>query len=372
MPDRLKLLLLIPHLGTGGAEQVTSQLARHLDNSRFNIQLCSFTKDTSDLQPIPATVHLHRFHCKRVRDGWFQLIRFIRSERPEVILSNMAHLNFLVLLLKPFLPKGTRILVRQNTTASASAKTWIARLPYRLLYPRADGIICQSQAMASDLTLNFGLLGSVMSVQANPVDIASIRAACTSNQSVWPPNSWPRLLYVGRLAREKGIDLLLQALYLIRPHFPRLHLQILGSGSEDSELRTLTGKLSLEPSVNFCGHRLDLPSFYAESTLFVLPSRYEGMPNALLEAAVTGLPIVTTPSSSGLCDLLKDAQGTWVSSAVSAESLAEILLTALDTLPCLPAAQRRFEHAFLAPFDTSTAIVKYADLIERVASPVET
>ena len=371
MPDRIKILLVIPHFGGGGAERVTSQLARYLDNSRFDIHLCSFTKDMSELPLLPETVSVHRFCRKRVREGWFQLSSIIRRERPNVILSNMAHLNFLVLLLKPFFPKQSRILIRQNTTASASAKTWLARLPYRILYPRADGIICQSRAMALDLIENFDLQSSFISVLANPIDIASIRANKIANQEVWPQHSWPRLLYVGRLAHEKGIDLLLRALHRIRPVFSRLHLQILGSGPEETHLRALTEKLNLESSVTFRGHQLDLGGFYAECTLFVLPSRYEGMPNALLEAAAVGLPITTTPSSTGLCELLEHAPGTWISSAISAEALASALVAALGALPCPPAAPQRFEHAFLTPFDTKNAIANYADLIEQIASPAK-
>src|SRR5271155_5064651 len=113
MTQRTKLLLLIPHLGGGGAEQVTSQLAQHLDPNRFEIHLCSITGDAPGARHPPPWVTLHSFRHERVRQAWLKLIRLIRTEQPDVVLSNMAHLNFLVLASRPFPPRQTRILVRQ-------------------------------------------------------------------------------------------------------------------------------------------------------------------------------------------------------------------------------------------------------------------
>jgi glycosyltransferase involved in cell wall biosynthesis len=283
----------------------------------------------------------------------------------------MAHLNFLLLLLKPLLPHRTRILVRQNTTASAAAKTWLSRLPYRFLYPRADAILCQSEAMAADLADNFGLPAQKLQVLANPIDMQAIRAACAPHHCKGQADAWPRLLSIGRLAHEKGMDLLLQALpEVIRQH-PQVHLQILGTGPQEAKLRQLCVELNLETAVTFAGYRQDLARFYAEATLFILPSRYEGIPNALLEAAAAGLPLAATPCSAGLYDLLHDAPGTWLAEDLSAKSLATAILAALAALAGPPGGQhdepQRFHHAFLAPFEIGSAIAAYAALIQSAA-----
>jgi len=373
MTQRTRLLLLIPHLGGGGAEQVTAQLARHLDPRRFEVHLGLITKDAQGAKPIPRWVQVHRLHRKRVRQVWFQLICLIRTERPDVILSGMAHLNFLVLLLKPFLPSSTRILVRQNTTASAGACTWLTRLLYRSLYPQADAILCQTEAMAADLAANFAIERAKLKVLANPINVQAIRAALASTpRAAWPVNTSPRLLCVGRLAREKGIDLLLLALREVRLHHPQVHLTILGAGPEETRLKNLSRELNLETFVSFPGYKENLTDFYAQATLFVQPSRHEGLPNALLEAAAAGLPLVATPSSAGLSNLLQNAPGTWLTQSISAESLAQTILTALAALTSPPRQEQnpplRFNHAFLAPFETPTAVATYAALIETSAA----
>jgi glycosyltransferase involved in cell wall biosynthesis len=364
MAQRIKLLLLIPHLGGGGAEQVTAQLARHLNPQHFEIHLCLIGEDRPGTKSIPRWVHIHRLHRRRVRHAWLPLVQLIRAEKPDVILSGMAHLNFLILLLKPLLPRRTCILVRQNTTASSVAKTWLYRLAYRHLYRRAHTIVCQSSAMASDLAAAFALPAAKLKVAANPIDVKVIQAACAVCHRGTPPDSWPRLLTVGRLAPEKGIDLLLHVLQEVKQIHPQVHLQILGVGREESALRQLSIELNIADAVTFAGHHDNPPDFYTEATLFVLPSRYEGMPNALLEAAAAGLPLVATPCSAGLCELLQNAPGTWLANAISAESLAQTILAAIEALHTQP---HRFDHTFLTPFETSTAVAAYASLIEEAA-----
>src|SRR5208283_5540313 len=99
--------------------------------------------------PPPAWVTVHALDAPRVRAGTFRLLRLVRQLKPDVILSGMAHLNFLVLLLRPFFPPGTRVLVRQNGTVSASLASGelpgTTRLLYRLLYRHADRVICQTR-----------------------------------------------------------------------------------------------------------------------------------------------------------------------------------------------------------------------------------
>ena len=299
-----------------------------------------------------------------MRNAWLPLLRLIRAESPDVILSGIAHLNFLVLLLKPLLPRRTRILVRQNTTASAASAGWLTRLAYRWLYPRADHVICQSQAMADDLVTHFGLSPEQLTVLANP--ISSTEEEPPSQNSASGLESGPHLLYVGRLSAEKGVDLLIRAASQIKQVYPKLRLTILGTGREELALRRLATELGLSDTICFQGYA-NPARYVADATLFVLPSRYEGMPNALLEAAAAGLPIVATPCSAGVTELLASAPGCWLAEAITAEALASALLTALDALGTEPA--QRYQHKFLAPFELAPSIAAYSALIENTAHP---
>ena len=120
--QRAKILLLIPHLGGGGAEHIAAILARHLSPQRYELHLGLVTQSTYDYEPeaIPPWATVHRLGARRVRYSAWRLLRLVWLVRPAVILSGMAHLNLLVLLLRPLFPSRTRVLVRQNGSLTAT------------------------------------------------------------------------------------------------------------------------------------------------------------------------------------------------------------------------------------------------------------
>ena len=137
----------------------------------------------------------------------------------------------------------------------------------------------------------------------------------------------PHLLTIGRLSREKGFDLLLQALSVVRQQFPQRRSNSSPAPAlEEAALKSQCRNLGLQSALRFAGH-VDHPAVYFQgASLFVLSSRHEGMPNALLEAAAGGLPIVALPASGGVTTLLRDQPGAWLATEVSAEALAITLL----------------------------------------------
>jgi glycosyltransferase involved in cell wall biosynthesis len=366
MAQRLKVLLLIPHLGGGGAEQVVALLARGLSSEKYELHLALITQAAAGPETLPQSVVLHLLGASRVRTGAFSLLRLVRQLKPDVILSVMVQLNFLVLLLRLLFPRRTNVLVRQNETASAAMavgdQPCYMRLLYKLLYRRADGIICQTRSMAQDLVSELGIPKELMSVLPNPVDLADIRHTITEEPHPWT-GPGPHFLTVGRLAPVKGFDLLLRALVTVRKRFPTADLTFVGAGKEEFALKALCRELELEPYVSFEGHSDRPASFFSGATLFVLASRHEGLPNAMLEAAAGGLPIVAMPASGGVTDLLRGQPGTWLAPEISADALATCLLAALETLR----PGERFAHPFVEQFRMERVLDAYEELIDASA-----
>lgn len=328
------MLLLIPHLRGGGAEQVARLLAQGLSPEKYEVHLAAVTESFVRAGSLPPRLKAQALGARNVRTSALKVLRLIWRLKPAVILSGMAHLNFLVLLLRPLLPRGTRVLVRQNATVSltvaSGALPVYTRVLYRILYRQADRVICQSSAMARDLAYFTGTRTDLISVLPNPIDAEGIRAARAT------PIRWagpgPHLLAVGRLSHEKGFDLLLRALSIVRESFPSISLTIAGSGPEEDALKLDCGALGLESAVHFAGY-LDSPySLFPGANLFVLSSRYEGLPNALLEAAAADLPIVAFPSSGGVVDFLRNRPQTWIAERISAQALAAGIIEALLAL----------------------------------------
>ena len=363
--QRAKVLLLIPHLGGGGAEHVAATLARHLSLEKYELHLGLVTKSPHAPKNLLPPNALHTLGADRIRHSAWKLLRLVWLVRPVVILSGMAHLNLLVLALRPLFPSRTHILVRQNGALSATLAAFgnpkLAWRIYSAAYKRADIVICQTHQMAEELQGELGVDRSKLAVLRNPVDILGIRAFAPEAGGVFPPRG-PHLLAVARLAPEKGIDLLLEAFAEVRRRFPNAELEIAGSGSCGSVLQAQCKKLGIQEHVRFLGDVAEPASLFHRTSLFVLSSRQEGMPNALLEAAAAGLPIVALPASQGLAQLLAGQPGTWVASEISARALENALCDALSSIQ----AGQRFRHSWIEPFDLRNAIPAYESLVDQI------
>lgn len=363
-PQRAKVLLLIPHLGGGGAERVIATLARCLSSQRYEVHLAVVTQSIEETLSFPQLAAVHSLGVRRVRYGLWKLLRLVWRVRPAVILSGLAHLNLLILVLRPLFPSCTRVVVRQNGPLSATLSPWrnspLARHVYSAAHKRADIVICQTRQMAEELQRELGIDAEKLVVLCNPVDVPGIReSAAESDGALVSPG--PHLVAVGRLAPEKGIDLLLEAFAGVCRRFPSADLEIAGSGSCEAALQTNCKTLGIEERVKFLGYVTAPASLFRRASLFVLSSRLEAMSNALLEAAAAGLPIVALPASQGLVELLSDQPGIWLAREISAKALENALCDALSSIHL----GQRFPHSWIEPFDLRNAIPAYEDVIDR-------
>jgi starch synthase (maltosyl-transferring) len=111
------------------------------------------------------------------------------------------------------------------------------------------------------------------------------------------------LLYIGRLHRQKAVDWLIRIAPRLFARLPQHDLVLAGEGPERAELERLVGQLGIAGRVRFIGYRTDVPDLLAAADLLVLPSRWEGMPNVVLEAMASGRPVVAT-KAAGVVELL--------------------------------------------------------------------
>jgi glycosyltransferase involved in cell wall biosynthesis len=362
-PSRLKVLLLIPHLGGGGAEHVAEMLAHFLDRAKYELHLGLITKAASNSTSLSG-VTVHQLNTSRIRFSILKIKRLIWSVRPDVILSGMAHLNLLILLLRPALPGGIRILVRQNGELSAILSAGpllrFSRCLYGVAYRRAHLIIAQSQAMKEEIKREFRIDEGRIVVLPNPVDTVLIRNTMRASDH-GRRLARIRLIAVGRLVPEKGFDLLLGAFASILDRGFDAELLIAGSGFCEASLKRQAENLGIANRVQFCGHVANPVALFRDVPIFVLSSRTEGIPNVLLEAAAAGLPIVSTPASGGLANLVAGREGVWLASEVSTEALRAAVESALQEI--VPG--RRYEHSWIEPFDVGHSIPAYEAMIDH-------
>lgn len=200
----------------------------------------------------------------------------------------------------------------------------LARLPYHLLM-RADGWQAISQRIATTLN-GRGIPPSRIAAIPNAVDTERFRKV------LHPSCADARFIFIGRLVEEKGIPTLLEAFADITETFPGARLLIVGTGPLLDTLKFRASALDIDDAVVFAGHREDIEALLSSANIGVLPSRFEGLSNALLECMASGLPMVAS-RISGNEDFVRTGENGWLFEPGDRAGLARCLAAAAALTP---------------------------------------
>ncbi len=245
-----------------------------------------------------------------------RLMHHLRKAKPDVVLSALLTPNVLLLLSRVFLRMPMRVVISERSTISiALAHGGLIRkclfpLLARWLYPKADAIVAVSGGVARDLSRYVGLSHASIHTIYNPVYSEElIQASYDTVAHPWfQDKEMPVVLSAGRLHEAKAFDVLIEAFALVRSRHPA-KLIILGEGPQRSRLENIIRSLGLEDQVQLPGF-VDNPwKYMRQANVFVLSSKWEGLPGALIEAMACGTPVVATDCPSGPSEILEE--GKW-------------------------------------------------------------
>ena len=296
--DRKKVLFLIPSMVGGGAERFFAILLKHLDRRRFEPELGLLRAEGEYMGEIPDDVVVHTLNVSRARYALPGIVRLVWRLRPRTILSTLPQMNMMVTLSRPLLPRGTRVLLQEAADPSGFVREEVRHKRvwlwfYRHCYRHADRVLCLSRAMVDDMASSFRVPREKLLSIYYPVDVERVTLAGSESGNPFS-GPGPHLLAAGRLTRQKGFDVLLDAMPTMLQQLPGARLTILGHGPLQEELRHQAQGLGISNAVDFPGFQQNPWRYIQHASAFVLPSRYEGLPNVLLEALVLGTPIVAS------------------------------------------------------------------------------
>ncbi len=284
----------ITELDPGGAERALYEIVTRLDPQDWKVKVFCLGPETELAQKLQQRgIETVCLGARRASDVGvlIRLIRELKAFRPALLQTFLFHANIVGRLAGwwagvPVILSGLRVAERARRW-----HLWLDRWTNRLV----KWNVCVSEGVRRFAMNEGGLSSEKLCVIPNGVDAERFANATPADLTELgiPTGAWT-LVTVGRLSKQKGHDDLIKAVAPLLTEDPELHLLIVGEGPERGSLTQLASSLGINNQVHLPGRQDDIPGLLKSCQAFVLPSRWEGMPNALLEAMASGLPWIAT------------------------------------------------------------------------------
>ncbi len=328
----IHVAFFLPNLGCGGAERIILKIAKMCSDHGLVVDLLLANKSGEYLDDVPAGINIIDLQSTRPFKAIPALTKYLNQKRPKVLMSTITNANLAALISLRLSTHKCRCIIREASTLSAdlSHSSTLNRLLVPrlipLLYRKAQAIIAPSAAAADDFSRVTGINRDSISIIYNPV--VSEEIARLSKLPVTHPwlqeKSPPVIIGMGRLTAAKDFFTLIQAFSIFRKNI-NSKLIILGEGEERQALETFIKELSLEKDVDLYGFTKNPFAFLARSQLFVLSSKWEGLPGALIEALACGVKIVSTDCPSGPREILDNGKYGYLVPVGDASTMADAM-----------------------------------------------
>jgi glycosyltransferase involved in cell wall biosynthesis len=321
----------------GGAQRAMVRLAGGFADAGYQVEVLTLEPEGSFRSELSPSVKLTRLGSKRIFGAIPALARYMRRERPDVMMVTEPACNIAVIAAKLLSGGQTRVLIREGLFPSVAVRESphkATRLAYKLapyLYRHADVIVAVAGDMAADLA-RFARLerNRVTTIAVNPVVTTTLtEAAAIKPEHPWFSGDIPVVVGVGRLDRQKDFLTLLKAFERVR-QARSCRLVIVGEGPLRGALETARGTSAYPEDIDLPGFVAKPFSYMSHADVFVLSSRYEGLPNALIEALACGAPVVSADCPSGPREILDNGRFGRLTPVGDDKAMADAILATLD------------------------------------------
>jgi len=359
----MKILHIIPSLGVGGTEKMLFELCRGLDSSRFSQSVISLktggvTADNLMKENIqvtslnsPDSFWAGVLNSPRL---WLELRRIIREVSPDIVHTWLTRANVIGRLAAAGL--GRQVI--------SSLRVIEKEKIYHLLVEKLTHRLCDRVTVNCSLLKDFavgriGIPESKVEVIFNGVVPIAPLAMSESGAEKSPLV----IGAMGRLHKQKGFDILIKAAPKIFSRASAAKILIAGEGPEKKRLQSLIQSMKLN-SVELVGLEKS-SSFMPKLDIFVLSSRWEGMPNVVMEAMSQGVPVAAA-STGGVTDLIEDGQEGLLFSPENSQALADAVVRLMQA----PALRQQLSieagKKIRKKFSLETMLETYSKLYEHI------
>lgn len=320
-----KVLFLIESLAGGGAEKVLTTLVQHIDKKIFDVTVCAISGGGQYETDIIQAVNYKAILREPLNGNVLSKILYVFKH--HLVYKWLPH----SWVYRLFIPQGSAVeiayvegfstkLLSYSTNHKARKYAWVhtdlennhwTTSIFKTLaaevktYNKYNKICCVSNTVRQGFQNTFKNVTVPVTTIYNPITAQNIITMASEKFESFKRST--RLVTVGRLVHQKGYDRLIRvANRLVKEGFD-LELWILGTGSQEEELKQYIQENNLESYVKLLGFHSNPYKYIVQGDLFVCSSRSEGYSTAVTEALILGLPVITT-DCSGMAELLKDGE----------------------------------------------------------------
>lgn len=307
------LSLFIPSLTGGGAERVVLNIGDYISRQNIHVDLLVASAKGEYKNKIPEKIRLIELGTTKPIHAVPKLIYYLRKTKPSALLSTITNANIAASIAILISRTQMRWVVREASTLgieikkSSQLNQLILPFIVKKLYSRASFITAPSSGVADDLSNIIKQPLNKIQVIPNPIISASMLAKATAQ----PDHNWfknpglPVIIGVGRLTAQKDFITLINAFELLRKNI-KVKLIIIGEGNQRQLIEASIKNKGLDEDIALPGF-IDNPySYLSRASVFVLSSKWEGLPGALIEALACGTKVISTDCPHGPKEILKN------------------------------------------------------------------
>jgi len=383
----ITVMHLIADLDYAGAQEVVRLLVKHLRSDEVRPLVCTFRdgplREAIESLGVPVHVLGARQHRAVNLPGFFSDIRRIKAELRDIVRQSsvdvvQTHLLGLLDLVVVSLRKSEsslRVLLTLHsveflpgsTDSMLGIRSFIRRLLFKRVGRGCDGLIAVSKEVAAAVSDRMPALSDKVTIIQNGVDVTRFEGGTGSGLAKIEGVSEDDIIIavVGRLGVEKGHRYLIEAARHVCQRHPRTRFLLIGDGDLRAPLVDMTRKANLTAHVLFLGLRSDIPQILESARLFALPSLWEGLSIALLEAMAAGLPVVAS-RVSGTNEVMVDGVTGLLVPAKNSEALAAAICELIEDPQRAAEMGRVGKRRVMSDFSAEKQALEHIQLYRRV------
>jgi L-malate glycosyltransferase len=362
-PTQIHVMQIIHTLDFGGAERLAATISHSLPRDAFQVSVCGLFGGAGPLTAELLRRSVPHFYLEAEKRSKLSLLyglyRLLREQRVDIVQVHGAYG-----LMHSFLPArlaGVKIIYTEHAKQSI-LRVRRAGLAARYLPSFIARTVCVSDNLRVFFRETLGVRENRLTLVYNGIDVARFR----SEHPAFPDKVAQRTIgCIARLTEAKDHGNLLAAFAEVVKLRGPLRLVLVGDGELRGAIEQMVAELGISAYVDLLGSRDDIPELLSRMDIFVLPSKREGFPVAILEAMAAGRPVVAT-EVGGVCEVITSGENGIIVPAGDSAKLAQALLRLLDDPPAARLMALKGEQLVSASFDVQQMSGQYARLFRAV------